>query len=112
MRVPLLSLMAVFALGCGAGKETGDTPSLTDSGGGFEPDTSGGINPGDDSAATGFDVTEDVNIDSKLTSDAACAKSTVAASRPPVDVIVLVDTSGSMQEESVNVQNNINRSEE
>jgi hypothetical protein len=108
MRTPLIPLLALFAFGCGAGKETGDNVSLTDTGGGFSPDTST-TNPGDDTSSTGFDVTDDVSIDSKLTSDAACAKSTVAASRPPVDVIVLVDTSGSMQEESVNVQNNINK---
>lgn len=107
MRAPLVALM-LFAVGCGAGKETDPTGSLRDSGGGFEPDTSTGIEPGED-GAVGFDVTDDVAIDSKLLSDAACAKSTVAASRPPVDVIVAVDTSGSMQEESLNVQNNINK---
>jgi hypothetical protein len=106
MRVAVIA--AVIGLGCGAGKDTSGSVSLTDSGGSTDQDTTTGIVPGDDSS-TVFDVNEDTNIDSKLTSDAACAKSTVAASRPPVDVIVAVDTSGSMQEESANVQNNINK---
>lgn len=104
----LTALLVVDVIGCGATKDAGSTGSLTDSGGSTTEEDSSGITLPEDSAA-GFDVTEDVAIDSKLASDAACAKATVAASRPPVDVIVLVDTSGSMQEESVNVQNNINK---
>lgn len=110
MRSAFLTLVAFSALGCGAGKDTTGSVSLRDSGGGIVPgeDTSGLVI--DDTSATGFDVTDDVAVgDTKITGDAACAKSTVAASRPPVDVIVAVDTSGSMQEESLNVQNNINK---
>lgn len=97
--------LASLLLGCGAAKdEAGGGPLRVDSGGGgLELDGSSG----DDGGAS-FDVPENVDV-GKLQSDAACAKLNVAASRPPVDVIVAVDTSGSMQEESVNVQNNINK---
>lgn len=105
MRTLATTALLSLLIGCGAGKETdGGTPLRRDSGTGFDPDTSV---VGDDGGA-GFDVSENMDV-GKLEPDAACAKVNVAASRPPVDVIVAVDTSGSMQEESVNVQNNINK---
>jgi len=104
MRALATTALVSLLIGCGATKEDDGGSLPRDSGGGGIDLDSSAL----DDAGASFDVIENMDV-GKLQSDAACAKATVAASRPPVDVIVAVDTSGSMQEESVNVQNNINK---
>jgi len=104
----VISCAVVF--GCGATKDNtgGSDPLKVDSSSTTTTDTD--LADGDDDDGAAFDVNEDVNLgDSKLNADATCATAELAASRPPVDVIVLVDTSGSMSEEMQRVQNNINK---
>ncbi len=101
-----LCLSVLGLIACGATKESsGGGLALDDGGSGFDLDGGSGL---DDGGAS-FDVSNPPEGDTRLDPDAACAKTKVAASRPPVDVIVAVDTSGSMTEEALNVQNNINK---
>jgi hypothetical protein len=51
----------------------------------------------------------DVAMDMSLTPDSGCASATAAAIKKPVDIIIVIDQSGSMDAESVQVQNNVNK---
>jgi len=95
MRVVLLSAaVAVFGLACSSATPRsgfGQDPAAT------EPGSSGGFTDG----AGGFK-----GPTSKPTE---CAKAEAEAVRPPVDVIVSVDQSGSMSDDIANVKANINK---
>ncbi len=97
---------SLFLAACGASKDSGPEEILGD------PDavaTEDGA-PLGDSSGSGFDVSDDVNVgDGKLVSDAACAKSTAMAIKPPVDVIMAIDQSGSMSDDIANVKANVNK---
>ncbi len=83
-------------LGSG-GDDTGD-PFALDSG---TDDTSGGDSTlGDGTTGDVFDAP----------ADTTCATSEVIAAKPPVDIIIAIDQSGSMQDGDIlNVRNNVNK---
>src|SRR5262245_9257028 len=89
--------MAIAGVACGStrggfGEENGGaTPAPTGSFGGEGEPGPGSL--GDGGTAS---------------SDAACAASVVSALRAEVDIIVVIDTSGSMDEETAQVKANIN----
>ncbi|MGZ3417758.1 MAG: hypothetical protein ACXWUG_20505 [Polyangiales bacterium] len=103
-----LALFATLALlvGCGGAEKTGNE--------GFgELDSGGG---GDDSSIASsdsdlvFDVSDDTNVGDAITTvDATCAKTEAAAIKPPVDVIMSIDQSGSMSDDIANVKANVNK---
>lgn len=91
---------------CGASKESGPEEILDD------PDASTAADgaPLGDTAGSGFDVSSDTFVgDGALVSDAACAKTTAMAIKPPVDVIMAIDQSGSMSDDIANVKANVNK---
>ena len=104
-------------IGCGGGGDTGGqggsastrstSAGLTTSSGlGGSASTSAG-----GSGAGGEDLEFDAGMsDASLNPDSACAtqSSSATLTKKPVDIIVLIDNSGSMTEEIVGVQKNIN----
>src|SRR5687768_10794977 len=102
-------IACVVAFGCSASKDNSGSIPLKPDGGAAGSET--GFDDAElADAGASFDVSEDVNLgDAAFNPDATCATAEMAASRPPVDVIVVVDTSGSMSEEMTRVQNNINK---
>lgn len=91
----------------GAGFSTGTSPS-TNSGEGAGPATGSGSNTGS-GLGGGFEFDAGLN-DASLDPDSACAtqSSTATLVKKPVDIIVVIDNSGSMTAEIVGVQKNIN----
>lgn len=100
----MLGLAVSLSLACSA--QRNDTAGTLD-GGADGGDLDAGDSVVDDSGG-GFDITDDTNVDEALT-DAACAKTEAAAIKPPVDIIVVIDQSGSMSDDIVNVKNNVNK---
>lgn len=92
-----LALVPIVALGvsaCGGG----DDSSFPDGG-----DTPDGLSFGD-----GFSFGDGGGGDGGIDPDAACAASVQSATKGQVDIIVVIDTSGSMTEEVVQTKTNIN----
>ncbi len=125
-RVAVGFVMAMVLNGCGGG-DTGTEGLVDDTGGTGELDTSGG---GDDTGdpfaldGGGGDDTGGGGGDDAIASDGAsgdvlvfdapgdttCATSEVVAAKPPVDIIIAIDQSGSMQDGDIlNVRNNVNK---
>ncbi len=95
------STVLASALGCSASAGRDDTPPALDSG----ADTTATIVDSEFNPDVGG---MDMSLDETL-GDAACAGKEVAAIKPPVDIIVVVDQSGSMSEEIAQVKTNINK---
>jgi hypothetical protein len=95
IRLGIVAAALVFA-GCGATKDAGPEELIPDE------DATGG----DSDNTSGWDIGLDVDPDA--TGDTSCASTSAAAIKPPVDVIIVIDQSGSMGAESIQVQNNIN----
>lgn len=95
----------------GSGDETGldDTGSSTGDTGGSSFDIGGDDSGGGGDATVGdTDVVVDAAPD--VPEDTTCATSEVVAAKPPVDVIIAIDQSGSMQDGDIlNVRNNVNK---
>ncbi len=107
--VPPTLFASLFALACSAGGEKqNDRPGLdVDSG---LTDDASAVDGGD--GDTGSFVVPDTGTpspDAILDPDAGCASAEAAATKQPVDIIMIIDQSGSMDAESVQVQNNINK---
>ena len=101
----VLSLLssAVVLNACGAAKEA--SPTDLD-----EEDTGeGGDGSSGDAVEPGFDVSTDTNVGDGFAEGGACATTTAAAIKPPVDVIFVIDQSGSMGDDIANVKANINK---
>ncbi len=101
-RIALL-LSALVLNACGANKDAG--PEDLE-----EEDT--GAGSGDaalDAVEPGFDVSADTNVGDGFAEGGACASTTAAAIKPPVDVIFAIDQSGSMSDDIANVKANINK---
>ncbi len=102
-----ISCVLTLAIGCGAGRGDSSTTLTGDSGG-------GGDSTGDETSDTGpveFDIgpgDDTGGSDGPIDPDAGCAKATASASKIPVDVIIVIDQSGSMGTESTQVQTNLN----
>ncbi len=118
-RLALTSLVFAFlgastvGVGCGAGANqpsgsasTGTTSS-TGAGGAGGKGAGGSTGSGQGGDVIDFDAG---NNDSALDPDSACAVQSAMATlvKKPVDIIVTIDNSGSMTEEIVGVQTNIN----
>lgn len=112
MRFSQLSLMTSFAAlsacsarSTGGGVEHGD---LFDAAAevAVEGDTAQSTDAADDTAPT---FTLDAADMDAPAGDGGCASASAAAIKQPVDIIMIIDQSGSMSEESVQVQNNINK---
>lgn len=90
-----LALVSAAAIGCSSNSLGGTDPNGNGDGGGSGTDDGGGS-----------------NSDGGIDRDAACGEVRAAATltKAPVDVIMVVDNSGSMTEEIVAVQGNINQS--
>lgn len=103
----VLLALALFAFGCGGAEKTNNEGlGGDDTGGGGGDDTSTGL---DDVGST-FDVSDDTNVDDALGPvDATCAKTEAAAIKPPVDVVMVIDQSGSMSDDIANVKANVNK---
>jgi hypothetical protein len=98
----VLGLIGSAALACGGGdKRFGDDPAPA--GGGGAPQ-SGQLGGGDQ----GQNGDLGPGNDSKPDPNAQCAAEVMSAQRAEVDIIVVIDTSGSMSEETQQVQQNIN----
>lgn len=116
-RIGLLCVfLALGACGGGSNEEEGlvpgedtssgeETATGEDGGSGFD------IGGGDDTSGGDATVTDTGSpIVDTGPADATCATSEVVAAKPPVDIIVAVDQSGSMQDGDIlNVRNNINK---
>jgi hypothetical protein len=63
----------------------------------------------EDTEPVGFDVNQDVAPEVGLDPDAGCATATAAAVKQAVDIIMVIDQSGSMDAEIAQVQTNINK---
>lgn len=95
----VLSAFAALAFACGSAKER---DGFDDGMGGAQPPSSlggGSSSSGQLGASSGAPAPGDGE---------KCAAETVKATRAEVDIIVLIDTSGSMQEETNQVKQNIN----
>jgi len=115
--VSLFAAGSVAASGCG---DSGDTASSgagassgsagTAAGGGGAGGGTGTTSTGTNSTGTGLDF-DAGTTDSGLDPDSACAAQSAEATlqKKPVDIIVVIDNSGSMTEEIVGVQKNINQ---
>jgi hypothetical protein len=105
-RLALVAASLVLAACSGASKDSGPEEILDDP----DASTSQDGAPLDDTSGAGFDVSSDTNVgDGKITGDAACAKTEAMAIKPPVDLIIAVDQSGSMSDDIANVKSNINK---
>ncbi|MFO0757727.1 MAG: hypothetical protein U0359_14615 [Byssovorax sp.] len=110
----LLCSTAVAWTGCGAGS---NQPSGSSGTGGATAGTTttsgaGGHGAGGGQGKGGDDIDFDAGSnDSALDPDSACATQSAMATltKKPVDIIITVDNSGSMTEEIVGVQKNINQ---
>lgn len=109
MRLASPHVLVVVALttACSAGSKNGETDPLdVGSPGG---DTSGVLDGTPSDGEPGFDVSLDSAIDDAGPIDASCATTEAAAIKPPVDVIMSIDQSGSMSDDIANVKNNVNK---
>lgn len=98
-----LGLLACFLVtACGASKDAGPEEIFEDEQdtGLFDPDGSSGDSGG---------VTFDVSDDTAPVDTGPCAATEAAAIKPPVDVVVVIDQSGSMNDDIVKVRANINK---
>ena len=107
--VPFLTAATFAACGSSPANNngTGATGGSTSSGGGNGPGGKGGSTSG-----TGGDFTFDAGTgDGGLDPDSACVAQSAAATlvKRPVDIIIAIDNSGSMTNEIVGVQQNINQ---
>ena len=100
-----LLLASLWLVACGATREPlneelepgGDDSGIDD----------GGLT---DSSGPFFDVSLDTNVDdAALNAATACATPKAEAIKPPVDIIMIVDQSGSMDKEIANIKANINK---
>lgn len=95
------------------GSESGENESGADTGdpgfdvGGGDDTGGGGDATVDDSMSSGDGGGDALVFDAP--GDTTCATSEVTAAKPPVDVIVVVDQSGSMNDDIVRVKANINK---
>lgn len=107
----LLCSLAAGLVACGGSSNT--SPGTLDDGGAEASLDDGSTPPGDDTGIDegGFTI-DSAGADAILTADAACAaqKSTATLTKKPVDIVLIVDNSGSMTEEIVGIQKNINAS--
>lgn len=98
---PALLLLSFSVAACSAGQERDATP------GGFaDVGTDGSVLADTEST---FDVVLDSPTSDVVSPDAGCATSSAEAIKPPVDIIVAIDQSGSMSEEIAKVKANINK---
>ncbi len=63
----------------------------------------------EDTAPPAFDVAGETGMDTALEPDAGCATATASGVKQPVDIIMVIDQSGSMSDEIVQVKANINK---
>ena len=110
-----LSLFAVLSftgaaagVGC-SGTDSSDSGSSNTNGAGGK--SSGSTSSGSGQGGDLFDIDSGTQTDGALNADSACASqsSEAALEKKPVDIIIAIDNSGSMGEEIVGVQNNINQ---
>lgn len=100
-----LLLASLWLVACGANSQPAVDLDPGDDDSGIDPDA-----PIGDSSGPTFDVSQDTNIDDgALNPDSACATTKAEAIKPPVDIIMVVDQSGSMSNEIANVKANINK---
>lgn len=99
---PALFLLGYSVAACSAGTER--DPSQP----GFADVGTADSAPLQDTQST-FDVVLDSTGSDVVSPDAGCATSTAEAIKPPVDIIIMVDQSGSMSEEIAKVKSNINK---
>jgi len=118
-RTIFLSVLAVLSLGaavvgagCSGGDSTGSGGGSGGSGGSGQGGN-GGTAQGGNGGTGGDDIgfIDAGNNDGSLNEDSACVSQSSEATlvKKPVDIIVVIDNSGSMTEEIVGVQNNINK---
>jgi hypothetical protein len=110
--VPAAALaLGIIAHGCSGADEVGASssgdvagPGAGQGGGGT---AQGGAGPG---SGTGGDIFDPTSGAGGLSDDTACASQSAEAKleKKPVDVVIVIDNSGSMGQEIVGVQNNIN----
>lgn len=109
----ILASSVVIGLGCGSTGGNGDTAGQGGAGHtGSASSNSGAGSPTSSGAGDGGGINFDAGIsDAPLTPDSACASQSATATltKKPVDVIIVIDNSGSMTEEIVGVQKNINQ---
>lgn len=95
--------LAAAACSAGEAKNAGGSDPALDPDAGLEA----AVDAPDD---TNTFVVEDTGTpDAILNPDAGCASAEAAATKQPVDIIMVIDQSGSMGEESIQVKNNINK---
>jgi hypothetical protein len=101
---------AAISSGCGSSGATAGTGGHGATGGnGTGTSTVSSTSSGD---GGGFVIDDGGTGDGSLDPDAACASQSASATltKKPVDIIVIIDNSGSMTQEIVGVQQNINQS--
>jgi hypothetical protein len=95
-------LLSLLVAACGAGKDAGPEELIDDPDGGVRDDAGNLV----DGGGAGFDVKEN---NPEAGGDTACASTSAAAIKPPVDIIIAIDQSGSMSDDIANVKANINK---
>jgi len=106
-----MAVGAVFAAACSSSPSVGAFAGGVGGGSaGSAGVNSGGANGSNGSTASGLGFDAGVN-DASLTEDSACAEQSAEATltKKPVDVIIVIDNSGSMGQEIKGVQDNINQ---
>lgn len=113
--------LGLFTFGCSGGETT---PGTLDDTGGTGEDTGGTLDDtgsfeiGDDTSVVEDSTLGDAPTDTGPISDApifdvdgdtTCATTEVVAAKPPVDVILVIDQSGSMSDDIARVKANINK---
>src|SRR4051812_6504961 len=110
--VALCALSTAVSAGFGAGLGCGASADSSGQGGHTGSSTGNGAGAGT-GQSTGASIEFDAggSNDAGLDPDSACAtqSATATLSKKPVDVIVVIDNSGSMTQEIVGVQANINK---
>jgi hypothetical protein len=103
-------MLAITACSANSKQNTSTTPDLGEDTGIVAVDSGLDATETSSMTDTGDPFTlPDAAMDTSLSPDSGCASATAAAIKKPVDIIVVIDQSGSMDEESVQVQNNINK---
>jgi len=107
-RLPFLFALPLLmsVTGCGATKDNSEDPVPLDDTGASGDSTSGDGTPTD--GPVGFDVGDDGGLSDGFDPDGGCAKTSAKATKVPVDIIIVIDQSGSMGSESVQVSSNLN----
>ncbi len=112
---------AIGAMGCGStdshpgnlGDDTGE--GTGDTGVGGDDSTvpfdigNDDTGSGDGTGGDGGDTHPSGDVLSDVSADTTCATTEVVAAKPPVDVILVIDQSGSMSDDIANVKANINK---